>query len=174
MRKKHILVIGPPVVLAAVFAWANWPLPAALPSGARADRVVVSKARRTLELFHGGQLLRSYTVALGRNPVGPKQREGDARTPEGRYILDYRNPTSAFHLSLHVSYPSSADRSRASAAGVNPGGLIMVHGLRNGLGLIGRLHRFIDWTNGCIAVTNPEIEELARVVPDGTPILIQP
>ena len=174
MRKKHIFVTGPPVVLAAVFVWANWPLPAALPSTARADRVVVSKARRTLELFHGGQLLRSYTVALGGNPVGHKQREGDGRTPEGRYTLDYRNPASICHLSLHVSYPSPADRTRATAARVNPGGFIMVHGLRNGLGFLGRLHRFIDWTNGCIAVTNPEIEELARVVPDGTPILIQP
>ena len=136
--------------------------------------MVVRKSARTLEVVRGGIVVRSYRVSLGPNPVGPKQREGDGRTPEGRYVLDYRNPSSAFHLALHVSYPSADDRRAAAAKGVSPGGLIMVHGIRNGIGFIGRLHRLLDWTNGCIALTNPEIDELARIVPVGTPILILP
>lgn len=159
-------------LLSAVVAWAHWPaLP--LPVDARADRLVVLKSRRTLELYRGAALLRSYVVALGGTPVGPKQQEGDRRTPEGSYVLDYRKVDSSFHRALHVSYPSAADRASAAARGVAPGGLIMVHGLPNGLGFLGRAHRALDWTNGCIAVTNHEIEEIWRVVPDGTPIEIQ-
>lgn len=116
----------------------------------------------------------SYAVALGRHPLGHKQREGDGRTPEGRYVLDSRKSDSAFHLALHVSYPSPADRALAQARGDDPGGLIMIHGLRNGLGFLGRTHRLLDWTQGCIAVTNREIEEIWRVIPDGTPITIEP
>ncbi|HET7810353.1 MAG TPA: L,D-transpeptidase family protein, partial [Steroidobacteraceae bacterium] len=145
-----------------------------LPEGTRADRVVVSKSARSLELYRGSELLRSYPVSLGREPVGPKQREGDGRTPEGRYTLDYRKLDSSFHRALHISYPSPADSASAKSAGLNPGGLIMIHGMRNGLGFLGRLHTWVGWTDGCIAVTNNEIEEILRVVPDGTPIEIKP
>jgi murein L,D-transpeptidase YafK len=145
-----------------------------LPEGTRADRVRVHKAARTLELWRGDELLRAYHVSLGRHPVGHKQREGDGRTPEGHYVLDYRKPDSSFHRALHISYPSPADVASAKARNVSPGGLIMVHGLRNDLGFLGRLHRLRDWTDGCIAVTNREIDEISRVVPDGTPIDIEP
>jgi murein L,D-transpeptidase YafK len=113
-------------------------------------------------------------VSLGRHPVGPKEREGDKRTPEGLYLVESHKLNSSFHRALKVSYPSAADRIAAEKRGQPPGSDIMVHGIRNGLGLIGRLERLRDWTSGCIAVTNPEIEEIYRAVPDGTPIEIRP
>jgi murein L,D-transpeptidase YafK len=118
--------------------------------------------------------LPTYASARGRNPLGHKQQEGDGRTPEGRYVLDYRNPRSSYHKALHVSYPTAADTSAASRRGVKPGGQIMVHGVRNGLGFVGRLHRIFDWTDGCIALTDAEIDEIWRSVADGTPIDIEP
>jgi len=144
-----------------------------LPADAKADRVVVYKSQRKLVLFKEGVVLREYQIALGSYPVGPKQMEGDGKTPEGQYTIDYRNPKSQFHLSLHISYPKAEDIARAKKDRIEPGGLIMIHGLRNGMGALGRLHRYTDWTNGCIAVTNWEIEEIWRVVPDGTVIELQ-
>lgn len=176
MRHKAfaLTVAALTVLLAGVLLWANRPDTPPLPPGARADRVVVDKRARTLTLLADGRALKTYPVSLGGAPAGHKRREGDERTPEGRYVLDYRNPNSFAHLSLHVSYPDSADAARARAAGVPPGGMIMVHGIRNGLGWMGRLHRLVDWTDGCIAVTNGEMEEIWRAVPDGTPIEIRP
>jgi murein L,D-transpeptidase YafK len=145
-----------------------------LPLGARADQIVIEKAARRLTLYSGGRALKSYHVALGRNPKGLKLRQGDNRTPEGIYSVDGHNPNSRYHRSLHVSYPNAHDRSRAKAAGVSPGGDIMIHGIQNGLGWLGRFHRVIDWTRGCIAVTNEEIEEISRVVPDGATVEIRP
>lgn len=161
------------VVVVGLLGWSQLGA-APLPEGTRADRVRVHKSARRLELYRGDELLRSYHIALGKHPTGNKQQEGDGRTPEGRYVLDYRKPDSSFHLALHISYPSPADVASAKARKVAPGGLIMVHGLRNDLGFLGRLHRLRDWTDGCIAVTNDEIDEIARVVPDGTPIDIEP
>ncbi len=106
-------------------------------------------------------------------PIGPKLRQGDRRTPEGQYSIDAHIPASSFHRALHVSYPSPADVARARSAGYDPGGDIMVHGIRNGFGWIGRAQRLVDWTVGCIAVTDPEIEELYRIVPDGARIDIR-
>jgi murein L,D-transpeptidase YafK len=145
-----------------------------LPAQVRADRLEVFKGKRTLELWDGSQRLKQYTISLGHNPVGPKTQEGDSRTPEGRYRIDYRNPDSRFHLALHISYPDSLALQRAKTLNVSPGGMIMVHGLRNGLGWIGKLHRLVDWTDGCIAVTDPEIEEIARALPDGALVNIHP
>ena len=145
-----------------------------LPPGARADRVVVRKSARVLELYSGARRLRAYPVALGTEPRGAKQEEGDGKTPEGRYVVDFRKVDSSFHRALHVSYPAPRDVAAARARGVSPGGLIMIHGLPNGKGYLGRLHLLHDWTLGCIAVTDPEIEEIWRVVPDGTPIEILP
>jgi len=161
------------VAMSALLVWANWPGDA-IAVGVLADRVVVSKSKRQLDLYANGKLLKSYVVSLGRNPVGPKRQEGDKRTPEGLYAIESHNPRSSFHKALRVSYPSAADRLAAAKRGVAPGGDIMIHGARNGLGFLGRLHRRVDWTAGCIAVTNPEIEEIYRVVPDGTPIEIRP
>jgi hypothetical protein len=138
------------------------------------DMVVVHKAARTLTLSARGRSVKVYKIALGRNPVGHKQQEGDGRTPEGRYVIDFRKRDSAFHRALHISYPNVDDRARARRRGVSPGGAIMIHGLKNGFGAVGAAHRLRDWTDGCIAVTNPEIEEIWRLVRDGTPIEIRP
>ena len=119
-------------------------------------------------LLRGDSILRSYRVALGSDPAGHKQREGDGRTPEGRYTIDRRNPKSRYHLSLHISYPNEADRARAAALGVDPGGDIMIHGLKDGVQPEG------DWTRGCIAVTDAEMDEIWALVPDGTAIHIGP
>jgi murein L,D-transpeptidase YafK len=173
IRGRARLLIAAALTLLGGVIYAKWPR-RPLPANARADRVVVRKRARTLELYRGTELLRRYSIALGRTPLGHKQQEGDGRTPEGRYVLDYRNPRSSYHKALHVSYPSAADAASASRRGVSPGGLIMVHGVRNRLGFIGRLHRIFDWTDGCIAVTDPEIEEIWRSVADGTPIEIEP
>jgi murein L,D-transpeptidase YafK len=149
-------------------------LPAGAPPDGRADKIVVLKGQRELLLSRHGQALKSYKVALGREPIGPKARAGDHRTPEGNYVIDWRNPQSKFHLSLHVSYPSAIDVQRARQSGTDPGGEIMIHGLQNGLGWIGRFHRLVDWTDGCIAVTDSEMDQVWRAVPDGTPIEIRP
>lgn len=172
-RRWAIIVVITVVTVATLFAYANWPTNP-LPEGTTVDFVLVSKSERKLMLLRNNQKIKEYRIALGRHPIGPKMQEGDGKTPEGRYMLDYRNVNSGFHRSLHVSYPDEKDLIRASGQGVSPGGLIMVHGLRNGLGFLGRLHRSFDWTNGCIAVTNSEIEEIWRCVPDGTPIEIRP
>jgi murein L,D-transpeptidase YafK len=133
----------------------------------RVDRVVVRKAARELLLLSGESVVRSYRVALGRSPEGHKEREGDGRTPEGRYTIDRRNPKSKYHLSLHISYPNEADTERARAGGVDPGCDIMIHGVKPGID-----HPASDWTQGCIAVSDAEMDELWELVADGTPIEI--
>ncbi len=175
MRRSSIFPLSALIILLAILAIAAfqfWPS-APLPTRARADKVLVIKSERRLVLLRSGKPLRSYRVALGADPVGHKNRQGDARTPEGNYRIDWRNPKSKFHLSLHISYPNKADKARARKQGVSPGGDIMIHGMANGYGYIGRLHRFLDWTNGCIAVTDREIKEIWRAVPNGTPIEIR-
>lgn len=140
-----------------------------------ADRVVVYKAERQMSLLQQGRVLKTYRIALGGNPVGHKVRQGDSRTPEGSYILDWRNPNSAFFLSLHISYPNEADRERAARLGVPPGGAIMIHGQSNDASnSSGRKRSRRDWTDGCIAVSNSEMLEIWEAVPDGTPIDIYP
>lgn len=145
-----------------------------LPPGTTVDRIVVEKSARRLSIFAGDKKLKEYRVALGRNPIGAKQEEDDNKTPEGTYKIDSRNPQSDYHLALHVSYPSNEDTARAAERGVNAGFDIMVHGIRNGGGWIGAFHRWRDWTAGCIALTDEEIDELWRITPDGTPIEIRP
>lgn len=154
-----------------VYAHHNWhPLPA----GTSIDRIVVEKSARKLSIFRDGKPIKSYQIALGRSPVGAKQKEGDMKTPEGIYKIDSRNPQSNFHLALHISYPSEQDNQRAAASGVSAGSDIMIHGIQNGCGWIGAFHRWKDWTAGCAALTDEEIEELWRVTPDGTTIEIRP
>lgn len=170
---KRTLIVISIAVLCATAAWAHWPR-SELPAGVVANRVVVFKSERRLELYDGANLLRSYSVSLGREPVGAKQQRGDRRTPEGHYRIDYRKPDSSYHRALHILYPRPDQVAAARARGVSAGDLIMIHGLPNGAGLLGRLHLLSDWTVGCFALTNPEIEELWRVVPDGTPIEIRP
>jgi len=137
------------------------------------DKVLIEKASHRLTLLSRGKPVRTYLVALGR-ASGPKERKGDRRTPEGLYQIDSRKADSSFHRALHITYPNAADQARARARGVDPGGDIMIHGIRNGLGWLGSLHRKIDWTQGCIAVTDGEIEEIWSLVDDGTPVEIRP
>lgn len=141
-----------------------------------ADLVVVDKSDRTLTLMRAGQPIWTVTgLQYGDEPDGHKQFEGDERTPEGRYTIDFRNPRSAYHLSLHISYPEGADRAFAAGQGRSPGGDIFIHGQPNALPLADAGARVPgDWTDGCIAVSNAEIEALWRAVPDGTPIEIRP
>jgi murein L,D-transpeptidase YafK len=139
----------------------------------QADRIIVHKKDRTLQLLRGDIVLRAYKIALGGEPIGPKTCQGDHHTPEGKYTIDGRNAGSNFHRSLHVTYPNPEDRKRATAAHCSPGGDIMIHGLPNGYGFIGASHRLKDWTDGCIAVTDEEIEEIWKLVPDGTPVEIR-
>ncbi|KAA6186866.1 L,D-transpeptidase family protein [Thiohalocapsa marina] len=142
----------------------------------RVDSVVVRKAERRLELIEDGQVRREYRIALGDQPVGHKMQEGDERTPEGEYVLDWRNPRSSYYKSIHVSYPNARDRAAARAMGVDPGGMIMIHGRPNWLtsARVAREYDDRDWTDGCIAVTNDEMDEIWRLVKDGTPIRILP
>jgi murein L,D-transpeptidase YafK len=137
-----------------------------------ADRIVVNKQAHTLTLFRQGKILKTYRVALGRGGPGQKSQAGDNRVPEGVYRIVGRNPHSAFHRALRVGYPTAEQVRDAKARGVDPGGDIMVHGIKNGLGWLGSLQQRVDWTKGCIAVTDSEIEEIWRLVPDGTPIEI--
>lgn len=138
------------------------------------DRVLVIKHERILRLLNHGKVVKTYKVALGSEPVGPKRQQGDHRTPEGNYVLDSRNAHSQFYKSIHISYPNSEDKTRATAAHVSPGGDVYVHGLPNGYGAVGAAHRLRDWTDGCIAVTDSEIDEIWDLVKNGTPIEIRP
>ena len=141
---------------------------------AKVDQVLVVKSERTLTLLSHGTPVRTYKVALGSEPVGAKQQQGDHKTPEGRYVLDRRNAKSKFYKAIHISYPNEDDRKHAATHGVPPGGDIMIHGLPNGFGWLGAAHRARDWTDGCIAVTDQEIDEIWNLVPDDTPIEIRP
>lgn len=136
------------------------------------DRIVVDKAQRRMVLMSGDQVVRSYQIALGFAPQGDKWQEGDGRTPEGKYVIAGRNAASSFHLSLKISYPDPADRAAAAARGLSPGGDIFIHGAPNWWVLPGQPPG--DWTRGCIAVTKAEIEEIWKLVPDGTPVEIKP
>jgi len=140
----------------------------------RADYVLVDKSERKLYLFKAGRILREFDVALGLVPDGPKQREGDFRTPEGKYMLDARNANSDYFLSIHVSYPDESDRARARAQGVDPGGQIMIHGLPNEPKYDLRRYQTTDWTDGCIAVSNSDMVDIWLMTRESTPIEIRP
>jgi tetratricopeptide (TPR) repeat protein len=139
-----------------------------------ADKILIEKKGRRLTLFAKNKALKTYKIALGGDPNGPKRREGDDKTPEGIYFIDARNTSSRYHLSLHISYPNEQDRRRAKELGVPPGGDIMIHGMKAGSSRMGEKHTDFDWTNGCIAVTNEEIEEIDKLVPNGTVVEIRP
>lgn len=139
-----------------------------------ADKVLIEKKARRLTLLSKGEVIKTYKIALGGDPVGPKEREGDNRTPEGIYSIDARNGNSGFHLALHISYPNEQDKLRAAELGVSPGGNIMIHGIKNGYAKLGASHAENDWTEGCIAVTNQEMEEIYKFVPIGTTVEITP
>ena len=154
-------------------AAADTPNPAVAGPG-HADYVLVDKSDRKLYLFKAGRVLREFDVSLGQMPNGPKQREGDFRTPEGKYTLDARNANSDFFLSIHVSYPDESDRARARAQGVDPGGQIMIHGWPNEPKYDQRRYQITDWTDGCIAVSNSDMVDIWLMTRESTPIEIRP
>jgi murein L,D-transpeptidase YafK len=125
-------------------------------------------------LLSKGEVIKKYKIALGGKPVGPKERQGDNKTPEGIYFIKSRNSNSDYHLSIGISYPNEKDKMRAKELGVSPGGDIMIHGIKNGLGWVGSLHARIDWTQGCVAVTDEEMDEIYKLVPNGTIVEIRP
>jgi len=144
------------------------------PVAIKADSILILKKDHVMELLAGGKVIRTYKVALGRGGLAAKEREGDGRTPEGHYIIDEKNGASHYHKALHISYPDAEDRKRAVKVGVSPGGAVMIHGLPNGMGWLGASHRLYDWTLGCVAVTDAEIDEIWNMVPVGTPVEIRP
>ncbi len=139
-----------------------------------ADLIVVIKSKRVMFLMKEGKILKAYRVALGKNPVGAKSAQGDGKTPEGRYYIVWKNPNSGFYKSLKISYPNERDIEKAISLGINPGGGIMIHGLSKNVEYLGKYHILDDWTEGCIAVTNEEMDEIWMLVAEGTPIEILP
>lgn len=172
--KLFLLLLVLVCLVLAVVAGAAYLNVTPLPRDSVADRVLLEKSARRLTLLRNGKTLKTYRVALGGAPSGPKEYEGDQRTPEGIYSIDFHKPDSDYHLALHISYPEQRDIDRAAMERQSAGSDIMIHGLPNGRGWIGRFHRRSDWTAGCIAVADFEIEEIYRAVPDGTPIELRP
>ena len=162
------------LVVGAVWVGVKVAPSAPLPENVIADRILVEKSQQRMTLFSKGKPLKTYVVALGRGEPGKKARRGDMLTPVGQYFIRGRNPSSAAHLSLWISYPNEEDAARAAEKSVSPGNYIMIHGIMNGYGWVGGFHRFMNWTAGCVAVTDAEMDEIWRAVPDGTPIEIVP
>jgi murein L,D-transpeptidase YafK len=170
------------VLIAALILVSGATLGATLPSAALpyADEVIVKKSERKLQLIKGGKPYRTYKIVLGFSPVGHKQKAGDGKTPEGQYFLDWRNPDSRFYKSIHISYPNAGDRRNARKLGVSPGGLIMIHGQPNPDKKVGNYDNYRgfvvgeDWTEGCIAVSNMDMDEIWQATRDETPIRILP
>ncbi|HLA55041.1 MAG TPA: L,D-transpeptidase family protein [Flavobacterium sp.] len=171
MQKAMFWIVA--ILIAGILVYYFYP-EKKLPEGTVADRIEIFKSKREMRVYSNGALLKSYAVALGGNPIGHKQYEGDKKTPEGEYTINAKNPNSGYHKNLGVSYPNEIDLAFAQKMGKPAGGDIKIHGLRNGGGLAGKFHRWKDWTFGCIAVTNDEIDELFEAVPIGTPIAIYP
>lgn len=143
--------------------------------GSQIDKIIVRKSKREMDVFYQGEFLKTYPISLGKNPIGHKEFEGDMKTPEGIYTINDRNPNSGYHKNLGISYPNEADIAHAKAHGKSAGGAIKIHGIKNGLGdIIGEKHLLKDWTHGCIAVTDREMDELFGAVVDGAVIEILP
>jgi murein L,D-transpeptidase YafK len=145
-----------------------------LPTDIRIDKLVVYKSKRQLLAYSNGELVKTYRISLGRQPIGDKEFEGDKKTPEGLYFINDKNPNSGYHKNLGISYPDKDDIENAKRLGKPTGGDVKIHGLRNRTSFIGKFHRCFDWTLGCIAVTDEEIDELYDAVKIGTKIDIKP
>ncbi len=161
------------LIFLCVLVWANQSDTGPGPTE-KADRILIEKGKRKLSLIKNGDVLKVYRISLGRSPVGPKECEGDNKTPEGLYRIVEHKESSSCYRALRVSYPEDRDLAKAKALEINPGSNIMIHGLVNGTGLLGKLHRLMDWTAGCIAVTNWEIDEISNATPNGTLVEIRP
>ncbi len=145
-----------------------------LPDDTKVDKMVVMKSKRQLQAYSNGQLIKTYTISLGRNPTGNKEFEGDKRTPEGLYSINGKNPNSGYYKNLGISYPNNDDIERTKKTGKSTGGDIKIHGLKNGMGFIGKFQRWFDWTAGCLALTDNDLDELYNHTAIGTPIEIKP
>jgi murein L,D-transpeptidase YafK len=169
--KKYIIVFSSAIIL--TLAYYLYP-EGDLPPGCRIDKLVVFKSKRSMQAYCKGEVIKTYKISLGRNPVGDKQFEGDKRTPEGDYVINTKNNKSGYYKNLGISYPDNDDIREARGKKLNPGGNIKIHGIRNGLGFIGKFQRWTDWTAGCVALTNDEMDEIYEAVDVGTPITILP
>lgn len=173
------LLLGALILGAGWFGWHRFgpgigqtPPPPPVAQGVRADHILIEKSARKLTVSRAGKVLMTTEISLGFAPTGDKSQEGDGKTPEGLFVIDRKNPQSAYHLSLGINYPRPSDIARAKAAGVDPGGDIFIHGQPNSVGNLVTLPG--DWTAGCIAVTNAEIETLWAMIDHGTPVEIRP
>ena len=173
MKIKLILITAAALCIAGVLIYNVYPEPK-LPAAATIDSLVVYKSKKQLLAYSTGKLMKTYQISLGASPQGHKAYEGDQKTPEGRYTINAKNAKSGYHKNLGVSYPNEQDIAHAKTLGKAPGGDIKIHGLRNGVGAIHKLQRLYNWTNGCMALTNDEIDELYASVKLGTPINIKP
>jgi murein L,D-transpeptidase YafK len=173
MKLAQIIGIILIVTAASVVMYNLWP-EKKLTTNTKINKLIVLKSKRELLAYANGQLVKTYSISLGRNPSGDKEFEGDKKTPEGLYYINNKNQNSGYHKNLGISYPNNYDIKYAKSIGKPAGGDIKIHGLRNGVGFIGKLHRWFDWTLGCIALTNDEVDELYQAVEIGTPIEINP
>jgi murein L,D-transpeptidase YafK len=173
MKLRKIISIGVGAAVLGLATYYFYPY-SKIPGGVTIDKIIVVKSAHKMFVYSRGALVHTYTIAIGREPVGVKQFEGDHRTPEGIYFINAKNPSSAFHKNLGISYPNAADIATARRLGKPSGGDIKIHGLRNDQAYFGRFQRWRDWTNGCIALTNEEVDDLYAHTPVGTEVVIQP
>lgn len=172
MLKGIISIFGITVLTSAL--WSNLYCSSASAAPDKADKVIVIKSKRVMMLLRDGEIIKTYRVSLGRNPTGPKVQEGDQKTPEGTYILNSKKQNSKYHRAINISYPNESDMQSSRRLRVSPGNSIAIHGLPKDLEDIDKFQRRLDWTEGCIAVTNAEMEEIWQLVAEGTPIEIKP
>jgi murein L,D-transpeptidase YafK len=173
MKTKRLISIILVISLMTLTAYYFYP-ENPLPLNTKIDSLVVYKSKRVLQAYSNGQVIKIYKISLGKHPIGDKEFEGDKRTPEGLYFINDKNSNSGYYKNLGISYPNKNDIKQSKELGKSTGGDVKIHGLRNGLGLLGKLQRWIDWTAGCIALTDQEVEELYNAVAIGTPIDIKP
>ena len=173
MTKRKIIRLTIFLTIAGLLTYYFYP-ENKLPNNIQIDNIIVCKSKREMSVYSNGELLKTYKISLGRQPIGHKEFEGDKKTPEGIYSINDKNPNSGYHKNLGISYPDKNDMENAKQFGKSAGGNIKIHGFRNGIGFVGKFHRWFDWTLGCIAVTNKEIDELYSAVKIGTRIEIKP
>ena len=172
MKKRYIIILIPAIIIFGFFAFSQKNKP--IDKSITITKIIVEKGKRKLHIYSSRKLIKTYKISLGRNHRGRKEFEGDKKTPEGLYYINDKNPNSGYHKNLGISYPNKKDLKHAKSIGKSAGGQIKIHGLKNSYGWIGKLHLIFDWTMGCIAVTNKEIDELYEFVKIGTPIEIKP
>jgi len=169
-RLLIILVLIITTIGLFIFLHSNNPIDKSI----KIDKIVIEKSKRKLQVYSNDKLIKTYKISLGQNPTGDKEFEGDKKTPEGEYVINDKNPNSGYYKNLGISYPNKQDIENAKKIGKDPGGQIKIHGIKNGLGWIGKIHLLMDWTAGCIALTNEDIDELYNVIKVETPIVIKP